>query len=225
MLPALHEGTWVVLDRFWWSTWVYGAAYGVPEYSLETMIELERLHWGQLKPHVLFLVERESGVPDVDGLQGRYRQLFLREGLNSSVIKLNNDSCIRDALDATWDAVTCGVRRLTEGQDISTQSQPISQLSLLEEGALQPPSVSSLSPAKPTAVYDTYWQFAAERQEMFFRRLDGSRPPWTDDSILSRFKFTNAYRASDRVSQYLIRDIHLRGPAIPGRGLLPYPSI
>ena len=42
---------------------------------------------------------------------------------------------------------------------------------------------------------------------MFFRRLEGCSPPWTEDPILARFKFTNAYRASDRVSQYLIRHV------------------
>ena len=65
----------------------------------------------------------------------------------------------------------------------------------------------SLSPASPTAVYDTYWRFAAERQAVFFRKLEGKEPPWTDDSIIARHKFTNAYRASDRVSQYLIRNV------------------
>lgn len=65
----------------------------------------------------------------------------------------------------------------------------------------------SLSPAVPTAVYDTYWRFAAERQAIFFRRFRGEQPPWTDDPILQTYKFTNAYRASDRVSQYLIRRV------------------
>jgi hypothetical protein len=64
-----------------------------------------------------------------------------------------------------------------------------------------PPSV------RPSNVFDTYWRFAAERQEIFFRRLAGAPPPWTADSILRRFKFTNAYRASDRVSQYLIKRV------------------
>jgi alpha-glutamyl/putrescinyl thymine pyrophosphorylase clade 1 len=31
--------------------------------------------------------------------------------------------------------------------------------------------------------------------------------PWTDDEILLRYRFCNAFRASDRVSQYLIRDV------------------
>lgn len=60
---------------------------------------------------------------------------------------------------------------------------------------------------KPTPVYDTYWKFAAKRQEVFFNRLYGWDYPWTDDAIIKKYKFTNAYRASDRVSQYLIRNV------------------
>ena len=42
---------------------------------------------------------------------------------------------------------------------------------------------------------------------MFFRKLEGRGPPWTDDPVIARHKFTNAYRVSDRVSQYLIRNV------------------
>jgi len=57
-------------------------------------------------------------------------------------------------------------------------------------------------------VFDTYWRFACKRQELFFKKLRNPNcPPWTDDPILRRHKFTNAYRASDRVSQYLIRKV------------------
>jgi hypothetical protein len=69
---------------------------------------------------------------------------------------------------------------------------------------------SYLLPVKPTVVFDTYWKFAAERQKILFKRFEGSPPPWTDDPILGRFKFTNAYRASDRTSQYLIRSVIYR---------------
>ena len=65
---------------------------------------------------------------------------------------------------------------------------------------------TKLSVAKPTKVYGTYWKFAVERQEIFFRRFRGESPPWTNDAILAKHKFTNAYRASDRVSQYLIKN-------------------
>lgn len=70
----------------------------------------------------------------------------------------------------------------------------------------------SIEPAKPTEVYDTYWRFAAERQAVFFRRYLGEPRPWSDDDILQTYKFTNAYRASDRVSQYLIRNVIYCGP-------------
>lgn len=65
----------------------------------------------------------------------------------------------------------------------------------------------SLSAVRPTPVYDLYWKFAFERQEIFFRRFEGDAAPWTEDPILGRYKFTNAYRASDRVSQFLIRNV------------------
>jgi len=68
-----------------------------------------------------------------------------------------------------------------------------------------------LRPLQPTLVFATYWRFAAERQEIFFRRLRNPNPPWTNDPILQHHKFTNAYRASDRVSQYLIRNVIYAG--------------
>ena len=46
---------------------------------------------------------------------------------------------------------------------------------------------------------------------MFFRKLEGLAAPWTDDPIVARHKFTNAYRASDRVSQFLIRHVVYEG--------------
>ncbi len=56
-------------------------------------------------------------------------------------------------------------------------------------------------------VYDTYWYFAAERQRIFHRKRRGETPPYTADPILATYKFCNVYRASDRVSQFLIRDV------------------
>ena len=221
ILPALRAGTWVVLDRFWWSTWVYGAAFGVPVRSLEAMIELEQLHWGNVGPDVLFLVEREDGTPDKrEGLQEqmleKYRELANRERSHSRVVTLHNNSSVEDALDAAWEAITPLAQRLTKGRDLLAVAQPSSQLTLLEDRTIQLPRVSRLSPAKPTIVYDTFWRFAVERQEVFFRRLEGCLSPWTHDSILAHYKFTNAYRASDRVSQYLIRNVIYEGSQSPG---------
>jgi hypothetical protein len=68
---------------------------------------------------------------------------------------------------------------------------------------------------KTTKVYDLYWKFAAERQKIFFARLDGRNVSFTDDYILKTYRFTNAYRASDRVSQYLIRHAIYSGDQSP----------
>jgi 5-hmdU DNA kinase-like protein len=62
-----------------------------------------------------------------------------------------------------------------------------------------------------TPVFDLYWRFAFERQEIFYKRSGGGLPPWTDDPVLSSYRFTNAYRASDRVSQFLIRNVIYEG--------------
>src|SRR5260370_21582420 len=71
--------------------------------------------------------------------------------------------------------------------------------------------ISQIPRAKPTVVFDTYWRFSARRQNIFFRRLAGNPPPWTRDPVLLQYKFTNAYRASDRVCQYLIRYVIYSG--------------
>lgn len=60
---------------------------------------------------------------------------------------------------------------------------------------------------EPSPVLDTYWRFAAERQGIFLRRVRGQSAPWTSDQVLREYKFTNPYRATDRVSQFLIQNV------------------
>lgn len=58
-----------------------------------------------------------------------------------------------------------------------------------------------------TPVFDSYWRFACLRQEAFMRRVRKDPPPWSDDPVIAAHRFTNVYRASDRVSQFLIREV------------------
>jgi hypothetical protein len=62
-------------------------------------------------------------------------------------------------------------------------------------------------PPTPSAVFDTYWRFAVERHNVYLRRVRGESPPWTTDPVIAIYKFTNPYRATDRVSQYLIQNV------------------
>lgn len=64
---------------------------------------------------------------------------------------------------------------------------------------------------RPSPVFDTYWKFATERQAIFHARAAGYPGPWTPDPVLREYKFTNVYRAADRVSQYLIRNVIYAG--------------
>ena len=78
--------------------------------------------------------------------------------------------------------------------------------------AMAPPrAVFAIAPAaKVTEAYDAWWTYAFERQEVYFRRLRDEPAPWTHDEVLRRHRFTNVYRAADRVSQYLIRHVIYR---------------
>ena len=56
-------------------------------------------------------------------------------------------------------------------------------------------------------VYELYWTFASRRQAAFEARLTGQSQPWTPDPILQVYKFCNVFRAADRVSQSMIKDV------------------
>lgn len=63
---------------------------------------------------------------------------------------------------------------------------------------------SSIVPNDATLKY--YFYFIQERMNIFWRRCEDCER-LTDDPILKEYKFTNVYRACDRVSQYLIRNV------------------
>ena len=64
---------------------------------------------------------------------------------------------------------------------------------------------------KRQEVYDLYWYFACERQNIFLKKLSGAPAPWTKDPILQEYKFCNSYRVNDRVSQYLLKNVIYNG--------------
>ena len=54
-----------------------------------------------------------------------------------------------------------------------------------------------------------YFYFIQERMNIFWGKYN-HQDHLTDDPILQEYKFTNVYRASDRVSQYLIKNVIYR---------------
>lgn len=64
-----------------------------------------------------------------------------------------------------------------------------------------------LSGVETTDVYPLFWEFARRRMDIFIDRYLGLPGPWTTDPIFLKYRFTNVFRASDRVSQYLISHV------------------
>jgi thymidylate kinase len=223
ILPALESGRCVVLDRFWWSTWVYGTVGGVKPPVLEALLHVEHQQWGNVLPAVAFLITRSRSWPSDETPQHRerlsaaYRALAAQQSQRHPVENIVNDGSVKKAMKS----IIRHLEHLRAGDGLPHQSripppkskkpdrapaQRFNATSASSTGI----SVTSLSAVRTSEVYDTYWKFAAERQAIFFRRFEGQAEPWTDDPVLQRHKFTNAYRASDRVSQYLIRHVIYR---------------
>lgn len=96
ILPALRNGITIVLDRYWWSTWVYGIASGVSQDALKSMIDLELLFWGGLRPQIVFLVQHRESLKANPAknwahLCHEYACLAEREQASYTVARVNND--------------------------------------------------------------------------------------------------------------------------------------
>ncbi len=230
--PALAAGHHVVLDRFWWSTWVYGAYAGIPTDILDALVELEDVCWADIHPAAVFLIRadkpwRPNEVPErflalrrlydaVAECEAKRSQVYtihncgtLEEKIGEIIAKL--EPFLRDGETPSRGAGHSGHRNRRTHTHDGHRSQQAAVLSAHEKQL----TFFSIAPAVPTEVFDTYWRFAAERQQIFFRRCEGAPQPWTTDPILATFKFTNAYRAADRVSQYLIREVIYQGDQSP----------
>ena len=60
ILPVLAKEAWFILDRFWWSTWVYGTVDRVSSEVLNKLVEAEHMAWNNTLPAAAFLVKRTS---------------------------------------------------------------------------------------------------------------------------------------------------------------------
>lgn len=211
--PAIEEGRHVVLDRFWWSTFVYGLTAGVEQDLLNQLIQAELSAWGRIKPTTIFLVRRQIPLRNEtleawSRLALEYERLAASESTNCHVVPIKNDGSLEDTLAALVRASRRIQLPVPPSLRPRASKGPSQQTIQFHTTQPKTPLVfSKLSPAKPTIVFDSLWRFAAERQAIYRKRVAGTPPPWTSDPILRRHKFTNAYRASDRVSQYLISKV------------------
>lgn len=102
--PLLEEGTIVILDRFWWSTLIYGRASGIDQRVLGEMIDLEKQYWDEISPEKVFLIDRKSPLnSDVDRdswnkIRSEYLD-FARLGEHSYPVEIiSNDASVEEAV-------------------------------------------------------------------------------------------------------------------------------
>lgn len=218
ILPALSDNKTVVLDRYWWSTVAYGMASGIPRRILDAMIALERIAWGSLKPDRLFLITRDEpfraklSSHQWSHVCNAYKTLAYGEKNYYPVDVIENSKALGEVADHIVALIQNGI----PGKRGSGNSRNKSSASRFpQKHKSKPLKKNHWAPTKTTKVFDTYWRFAAERQTIFFKRFKGEKGPWTGDPILGNYKFTNTYRASDRVSQFLIRHVIYEGDQEP----------
>jgi hypothetical protein len=122
--PVLESGACVLLDRFWWSTWVYGIVAGVPATVLRALIGFERLVWNSTRPKAVVLVTRPgAGDP---ALEAEYDRLATRERRSVRVVRVENNSGIELARDVTIAALLSHSRSTPSrtGRRRGSQSPP-----------------------------------------------------------------------------------------------------
>lgn len=102
--PLLKEGTNVILDRFWWSTLIYGRASGIDQRVLNEMIDLEKQYWDEIRPEKVFLIDRKSPLnSDVDRdswskIRNEYLN-FARSSEHSYPVEIiSNDASVEEAV-------------------------------------------------------------------------------------------------------------------------------
>ena len=97
----------VLLDRYWWSTYVYGLAGGLEENIIQAIIEPELLHWKDINVKKIFLLERENRERDYDEIKDRkivevYRELSARE---SKSILIDNNGSIDETVTKIYNII------------------------------------------------------------------------------------------------------------------------
>lgn len=94
----------VLLDRFWWSAYVYGLAGELDEETICTILAPELLFWKDIDIKKIFLLERNNRKRDYDikkenAIIIKYRELAEKE---PKCIRLNNDEDLEKVVNKIY---------------------------------------------------------------------------------------------------------------------------
>ena len=97
----------VLLDRYWWSTYVYGIASALDADIVQAIIEPELIHWKDINVKKIFLLERENRERDYEEAKDRkivelYRELAGKEPIS---IIIENNRSIEEAVTEIYNSI------------------------------------------------------------------------------------------------------------------------
>jgi dTMP kinase len=110
--PWIAEGTNVVLDRYWWSTLVYGRTSGANGGVLQKLVAAEEAFWDDIKPSAAFLLDRDEPLErDYEDrsiwqkVREGYAILAQIESTKYPVIKLRNTGVLNATVKVAESAI------------------------------------------------------------------------------------------------------------------------
>jgi dTMP kinase len=108
IIPLLTSGKCVILDRYWWSTWVYGKTNGMRRDVLDALIHVERTAWEKWRPAIVYYVTRQKPLREEpldkwQRLKASYEELIAVETGAYPIHVLHNDGDLKSTVqDALW---------------------------------------------------------------------------------------------------------------------------
>lgn len=102
--PLSNSKCIILLDRFWWSTYVYGLSEGLEENVIQTTIAPELLYWKDINVKKIFLIERKKKQSDYElnkenAIIEQYRQLAENEVLCT---RLDNNETLEKMVNSVY---------------------------------------------------------------------------------------------------------------------------
>lgn len=107
LMPLSNSKCIVLLDRFWWSTYVYGLVGGVEENIIQSIIALELLYWENINIKKIFLIERSERQKNYElskesNIINEYRKLAQKE---LKCEKLDNNESLVEVVNRVYKSI------------------------------------------------------------------------------------------------------------------------
>ena len=90
--PALNDDFVILLDRFWWSTIVYGKIDGINQRVLNKLINLEKTIWDTIIPACIFLVDRKFDIKNANYKHEKVWKEYLKLSNTNKAEIIENDN-------------------------------------------------------------------------------------------------------------------------------------